>query len=425
MSDPLFDQIISPKNLQEAYFSVAEKLADGGRNRFFAGIDGIYLDRTASNILQFLTEIKADLLHNRPVRPIRRYEIPKKTHGTRIVYHFAMHDRVRSAAINQVLGPIFEAHYSPSLYSYRADAPHTKAVRTVRRRVLRTAKPVSMYRADVANYIHTINLEKLWKKLEAMPLSPRVLEALRPFVFPPQFEIPLINTTVGILQGVGIVAHFSNLYLTDLDHQLTHMVELYRRVGDDLLLMEPDEQKLNVAIAHTHSYLAAHDLSIQTEKSVKTTTHGHFDFCGYVFENQRTLINNRSVARHINAWKRHLRYNPNQTENGRKNQLIKEWLSVQQGLLVKWGALLKGYSLANDDEQMKQISLAFARHVTKFLYGKYTHKNHKNAQEIIHQLGLPSFYTLFSHVHRKGLAPERAPLWGAQRAARRRPKNTV
>ena len=109
----LFEQILSPSNLNRAYKAVM-------RNKGCGGIDKM----SCEQLLPWLMTNKDVLIRSlmdgsyRP-NPVKRVEIPKDNGKMRLLGIPTVVDRVVQQAINQVLTPIYENQFSKTSYGFR------------------------------------------------------------------------------------------------------------------------------------------------------------------------------------------------------------------------------------------------------------------------------------------------------------------
>ena len=110
----LFEQILSPSNLNRAYKAVM-------RNKGCGGIDKM----SCEQLLPWLLTNKDLLIHSlmdgsyRP-NPVKRVEIPKDNGKMRLLGIPTVVDRLVQQAINQVLTPIYENQFSKTSYGFRS-----------------------------------------------------------------------------------------------------------------------------------------------------------------------------------------------------------------------------------------------------------------------------------------------------------------
>ena len=103
------------------------------RNQGAAGVDGLNLERTATLIRKEWGQITALLLAGRyRPEPVRRVEIPKPNGGFRQLGVPTVLDRFLQQAALQVLGPLFEPHFSEHSYGFRPGRSAHQAVLAAR-----------------------------------------------------------------------------------------------------------------------------------------------------------------------------------------------------------------------------------------------------------------------------------------------------
>ena len=109
----LFEQILSPANLNRAYKAVM-------RNKGCGGIDKMSCEQLLPWLLTNKDELIRSLMDGsyRP-NPVKRVEIPKDNGKMRLLGIPTVVDRLVQQAINQVLPPIYENQFSKTSYGFR------------------------------------------------------------------------------------------------------------------------------------------------------------------------------------------------------------------------------------------------------------------------------------------------------------------
>src|SRR5574344_658923 len=109
----LFEQILSPANLNRAYKAVV-------RNKGCGGIDKMSCEQLLPWLLTNRDELIRSLMDGsyRP-NPVKRVEIPKDNGKMRLLGIPTVVDRMVQQAINQVLTPIYENQFSKTSYGFR------------------------------------------------------------------------------------------------------------------------------------------------------------------------------------------------------------------------------------------------------------------------------------------------------------------
>jgi RNA-directed DNA polymerase len=116
-------QVLDLRRLRTAYAAVRS-------NRGEPGVDGVTVEafgvELEANLAALVVELRAKTY--RP-QPVRRVWIPKPDGGQRPLGIPAVRDRVVQQAVVQVLGPIFEADFSPHSHGFRPGRSTFSALR--------------------------------------------------------------------------------------------------------------------------------------------------------------------------------------------------------------------------------------------------------------------------------------------------------
>lgn len=125
----LFEQILSPANLNRAYKAVM-------RNKGCGGIDKMSCEQLLPWLLTNKDELIRSLMDGsyRP-NPVKRVEIPKDNGKMRLLGIPTVVDRLVQQAINQVLTPIYENQFSKTSYGFRPRRGCHDAIRGAQRRI--------------------------------------------------------------------------------------------------------------------------------------------------------------------------------------------------------------------------------------------------------------------------------------------------
>ena len=123
----LFEQILSPANLNRAYKAVM-------RNKGCGGIDKMSCEQLLPWLLTNKDELIRSLMDGsyRP-NPVKRVEIPKDNGKMRLLEIPTVVDRLVQQAINQVLTPIYENQFSKTSYGFRPRRGCHDAIRGAQR----------------------------------------------------------------------------------------------------------------------------------------------------------------------------------------------------------------------------------------------------------------------------------------------------
>ena len=220
------DKVLDRNNLNQAYLRVK-------RNKGAAGIDGLTVDE----LLPYLRENKEELIAKlkdgsyKP-SPVKRVEIPKPNGGRRKLGIPTVVDRMVQQAIAQVLTPIFEQVFSDNSFGFR---PHRGAQDAI-------AKVVDLYNQgyrrvidlDLKAYFDNVNHDLMMKYLQQYIDDLWILRLIRKFLTSGVLDHGLFaKSEKGTPQGGPLSPLLANIYLNELDKELTSRGHHFVRYADD------------------------------------------------------------------------------------------------------------------------------------------------------------------------------------------------
>ena len=226
MSVTIQDLVLDRNNLNQAYLRVK-------RNKGAAGID----DMTVNDLLPYLRENKTELIASlregkyKPA-PVKRVEIPKPNGGVRKLGIPTVVDRMVQQAVAQILTPIFERVFSDNSFGFR---PHRGAHDAI-------AKVVDLYNQgyrrvvdlDLKAYFDNVNHDLMIKYLQQYIDDPWTLRLIRKFLTSGVLDHGLFaKSEKGTPQGGPLSPLLANIYLNELDKELTRRGHHFVRYADD------------------------------------------------------------------------------------------------------------------------------------------------------------------------------------------------
>ena len=170
----LFEQILSPANLNRAYKAVM-------RNRGCGGIDKM----SCEQLLPWLLTNKDVLIRSlmdgsyRP-NPVKRVEIPKDNGKMRLLGIPTVVDRLVQQAINQVLTPIYENQFSKTSYGFRPRRGCHDALRGARRII--NEGYIYVVDLDLERFFDTVSHSKLIEILSRTIKDGRVVSLIHKYL---------------------------------------------------------------------------------------------------------------------------------------------------------------------------------------------------------------------------------------------------
>jgi RNA-directed DNA polymerase len=222
----LIEEILSPENLEEAYYKVC-------KNKGASGIDGITVDGLGKQLGTEWKSIKERILEGRyKPSPVRRVEIPKPAGGIRLLGIPTVMDRYIQQAVLQKLTPIFDPKFSESSFGFRPNKSAHEAVRQAKK-----------YIEEGYHFVVDIDLEKFFdkvnhdilmyfvsKKVKDKTILRLIGNYLRAGIM---LEGVCIASEEGTPQGGVISPLLANILLDELDKELEKRNHKFCRYADD------------------------------------------------------------------------------------------------------------------------------------------------------------------------------------------------
>ena len=235
MSVTIQGLVLDRNNLNQAYLRVK-------RNKGAAGID----DMTVDDLLPYLRENKTKLIAslrdgNYKPAPVKQVEIPKPTGGVRKLGIPTVVDRMVQQAVTQVLAPIFERVFSDNSFGFR---PHRGAQDAI-------ARVVNLYNQgyrrvvdlDLKAYFDNVNHDLMIKYLQQYIDDPWTLRLIRKFLTSGVLDHGLFaRSDKGTPQGGPLSPLLANVYLNELDKELTRRGHHFVRYADDCNIYVKSQQ---------------------------------------------------------------------------------------------------------------------------------------------------------------------------------------
>ena len=275
----LWDKVISPQNVQAAYWSV-------WRNGGAAGVDG-------QTVAQFNEHEEAELaklceeLRGKTYRrqPARRVWIPKPgTAEKRPLGIPAVRDRTVEAALKAVLEPIFEQDFAEHSYGFRPGRGCAEAVGRIEE--LLNQGRAWCVDLDFKSYFDTIPHERLLGLVAQRVVDGSVLALLKQSLQAGVLEglKDWQPTECGTPQGAVISPLLANLYLNPLDHAMARRDWQMVRYADDLVVLCHTPEEAEEALAYLRQWSQEAALTVHPTKTriVHAGSEG-FDFLGWHF----------------------------------------------------------------------------------------------------------------------------------------------
>ncbi len=286
-NEKTFKKYFSPNNLRLAWERMVR--SNGKDIKDFFGIE-IY----SASLEKNLTRLSEAIINGdfKPQRPFKYYE-PKasKTHRTksvlsiedalvyqaiantvatanykrleennRFVFGSVLHPEVEKGLdlLNEVDADFYFFEYYIPLYNKFINSVNTEITNTNIRFKLET---------DITGFFDCIPHSKLLITLNKFGVEPEILDLLNDCLNIYSGTKESVTPGVGIPQGPAASFFYANVFLTDLDYEISQRGYTYYRYMDDIRIYEENEEELTEALVMIDNFLKGRALSLNTKKT--------------------------------------------------------------------------------------------------------------------------------------------------------------
>lgn len=204
-------------------------------------------------------------------------------------------------------------------------------------------KPAHFLQADLSNFFVSINKEVLFESLCKRVPESVTRRLIAQILFHDPTQGPIINSPAwkfrhvprhkslfnsggkGLPIGNLSSQFFANVHLDALDQFVKRElgIKRYGRYVDDVVMVDPDPQKLNDAFKAMQHY-ATHtlDLAFHPNKTQRNSVYRGINFCGYVMKPYRRYVRRRSTNAIKEVAHSHERYTDPESWAARMNSYL-------------------------------------------------------------------------------------------------------
>jgi hypothetical protein len=403
----LYSKIIDIENIKDAYLEVYESFLEKSKVFDYDVIDSQQIHHTELDLVNFLGQVQQELKAGVKPRLARSVAIPKKNGKIRKIYMVPIKERVKCQAIYRVLQEYLKPTYSKFLYSFRSERPSYFALRSLRRFYLanvrggvRSGREKPTYfllKTDFKDYSDHINKTILLNKLSAMGVDSETLALVQQFV-----EMPFVrggewmSMAEGTMQGIPLVSLFNNIYMSQIDEVVGAQVEFYRRVGDDVIALDCDKEKLEKALVFIRQECKNMRIILNEDKTALQLMAEKFEYLGLAFEAGRVFIPESKVTKMIDQMKL-LFPAHSMAGNLTKIRRMKRVMVINaSGQSALWGNYIKSLNLLTDMQQLQRVSLKMMTVLWAYLGQGFTAKKMAQGRHLLQASGL-NLMSFFDH----------------------------
>lgn len=392
--DSLRKKILSSKNIAQAIVEVCQKFDETSKTYHYRGIDGLTLGQQIYASETLICQIQVELKSFQVIDPVQVSSIAKSTGGTRMIYTYTVKERIKAQAIYRQVQYLFEPFFSPNLYSYRTGYAHHKIVRDLAKRYQRHYGKDYVFRTDITSYTESLDVELLKVQLQQMKFDTDVYRWLCLYMNNDLCQDGAISSAPALVTGVPIVGLFANLYLSNMDHLLSKHVAFYRRMGDDIVMADLDQLKMQVATNMLQKTLSQQHLSLSEEKTYMGLNTTDFELLGYVFSGRKLRIRPSSVDRFLSSIRSVLSYRDVSLAIKQK-YFHKVCYHFSKSLHVQTHAFLSAYRCVTDQQQVHEINAAIWKYIARYFWKQATPHNVTKTKQLLKDMPIPLFSSYF------------------------------
>jgi len=379
----LMEQILSRENMLLAWKRVKA-------NKGAAGVDGMSIDAFPEFARHHWERIRS-ALEQGTYHPaaVLRVMIPKATGGQRPLGIPTVLDRVIQQAIAQVIGPLFEPHFSAHSYGFRPQRNARMALSEMEQANsdgLRFAVD-----CDLKSFFDTVNHGLLMNRLARRVKDPRVLRLISRYlhagVILPDGEREA--TACGVPQGGPLSPLLANIMLDDLDKELEARGHRFSRYADDFLIFVRSRSAAERVLRTVTRFIEGHLALIINEAKSKAARLRECTFLGFRIHQGKLRWTDAAVQR----FKQRVREITNRS-NGKS---MRQRIPVLRRYVVGW---LNYYGYSRSYTQLLELDQWLRRRV-RLCYWKQWKRPRTRRRHLL-ALGIPRDEVKLATRSRKG-----------------------
>ena len=328
----LIDKIYDMDNLKDAWKKVKS-------NKGCAGIDKQNINDFKKQSEQYLREIQRAVKNGTyEATPVLRKFIPKGDGKLRPLGIPTVKDRILQQATKNVIEQIFEMKFLDCSYGYRPNKSAHQAVEQIKKYVGQGYTWV--IDADVEKFFDSVD-HKLMMSFVAEEISDgKVLNLVESWLKAGVMNKGEIEeTTVGTPQGGVISPLLANIYLHEMDEQVTRLygVRLVR-YADDVVILCKTKEKAERTMKQVEEILTGLKLQLNKKKTkIVNVNKESFGFLGFNFKRAGGKLFVTPGKKAIKKFKEAVKTTTNRRQPVKPKEMVGRLNSVIRG----WGNYFK------------------------------------------------------------------------------------
>jgi RNA-directed DNA polymerase len=272
----LFDQIVSPENMQLAYYKTLK-----GKRRTWGYLEFKEYDRI--NLHNLTEEIKSD--HYTPDQPSEFMIFDPKS---RLISALPFKDRLAQHALCNIISPIFDKTLLPYTFACRDGLGTHAGVRHIQS-LMRKENPTHFIKTDFSKFFPSIDRKILHVLISAKIKCVKTYDLLSRFIEPVGIGLPIGSLTSQI---------FANVYGGMID-RFIHFELGYRhwaRYMDDVVILGSDHAKMSADVKRIRNF-SQQEMNMKLSKWQMSPISRGVNFLGYRIWPHHKLLRKDSVQR--------------------------------------------------------------------------------------------------------------------------------
>ena len=325
----LLEEILSKRNLFEAYKKVKEKKGS-------PGIDGMTVHAVLPWLQEHVEELRQSIQTGKyKPSPVRRVLIPKPDgSGERKLGIPTVIDRIIQKAISQSLNPIYEPLFADESFGYRPGRSPQQAMQRVKKLV--DEGFVYVAEVDLSKYFDTINHELLMNMLREQINDKRVIDIIKKYLKSGvMIDGVVIETVEGSPQGGPLSPLLSNIYLDKYDQEMRRRGVTFVRYADDIVVLAKSRRAAERLLESSKKYLEGKlKLKVNEDKSRAISIYSRkFKFLGYAIGKGKNGNFIRAHKSSLRKAKQKLREKTRRNRGRNVREIMKEIKAYMTGWL--------------------------------------------------------------------------------------------